>query len=116
MRALPRRLVDEPDAARLEGRHRGVDVGDTKTEVMERFTALLQELRDRRVRAHGLDELERGAAGIDEAQSVRADHLRRVGRQADERLEQRGERCGIAHGDAHVIQRHRDAGVPADGP
>ena len=56
--ARPRLLVDQPDAARLELRQRGVDVLDAQRDVMEAGPALLDVFRDRRVGRGRLEQFE----------------------------------------------------------
>src|SRR3954454_23962855 len=70
-RAGTRRLVDQPDAARLQLRQHGVDVVDAQRDVMQARTALVDVLRDRRVGRGRLEQLE---ARLADAGEMRA-HL-----------------------------------------
>ncbi len=66
-----RRLVDQPDAGRLQLGQRRVDVIDRERHVMQPGAALLEELRDRRLGRGGLEQFEQAFTG---RQEVRA-HL-----------------------------------------
>src|SRR6266571_6893479 len=56
--SLPRLLVDEPHAPRLQPRQRGADVVNAKRDVMNAGAALLDVFRDRRVARGSLEQLD----------------------------------------------------------
>ena len=62
VRAGPRRLVHEPNAARLQLGERGRQIVDGQRDVMQPFAAPLDRSRDRRVRRRRLEQLDRRLA------------------------------------------------------
>ena len=106
--AGPRLLVDEPRAARLQLRERGMDVVDAQRDVMEPGAALADVLRDRRVGRRRLEQLE---LRFPDGHEVRADALRR---HFFRRLDLEAERVAIERQRGRQVL-HRDPDVIQDG-
>src|SRR5581483_8139806 len=104
MRAGTRRLVDQPDTARLECGERGLNVVDAQRDVMQSRPALLDELRDRRIRRRRFEQFQRRAASLNEMRP----HA--LGRHLFRRLNLEPQRIAIER-QRLVEIRHRDADV-----
>src|SRR5437588_1088221 len=101
-----RLLVYEPYAARLQSRERLRDVVDAQRDVVQPRPALLDVLRDGRIRRRPFEQLQLRAADRDEvgAHALRRDLLGRFDLQP-ERVAIEGERGGqVFHGNADVIE------------
>ena len=105
--ARPRLLVDQPDAARLQLRERRRDVVDAQRDVMQAGPALLEVLRDRRIRRRRLEQLERRLRrrGMKCARTrCDATSSRRLDLEPERVAIERQRRVEIADGDADVIE------------
>src|SRR6185436_2536089 len=104
MRARHRRLVDQAIPFRFQSREMRLDVVDAEADVMDPFAAFLDELRDRRVGAGRLEELEVGVADGEEGRFhfLRLDRFGVLDRQAEGLVDLR--RVERLHRDADVIE------------
>ena len=102
----PRLFVDEPRAAALELRQRRRDVVHAQRDVVQPGAALLDVLRDRRVRRRRLQKLEARVAHGHEAgaHSLRDDVLGRLDLEAERIAIERQRGVQVAHGDADMVQ------------
>jgi hypothetical protein len=105
-----RHVVDHPDAPAFEVGDCGINVRHAEAEVMQAGAPLRQKLRDRRLGRHRLDELDRRAAGLDEAHAMVDDALGIVGPKTEQALEERDKLAGVLNGDTDVVELQIDSG------
>ena len=104
--AGPRLLVDQPGAARLELRQRGVDVVHAQRDVVQARAALVGVLRDRRIGRGRFEQFQLGLADRQEmrAHALRGDLFGRFDLEAERVAIERERRREILHRDADVIE------------
>jgi hypothetical protein len=93
-------------------RQRRVDVFHPQSDVVQAGAALVEILRDRRIRRRRFQHLERRVAGVQERRShlLRRNLLGDLDVQAEHVPEERKRRLQIAHGDPDMIENgfHQD--------
>src|SRR5258705_5333050 len=113
--ARPRLVVHEPDAARLQLRQRGADVGDAQRNVVEARTAPLDVLRDRRIGGGRLEQLDRRLTGRNEVRpdALRIDLLGHLHLETERVVKERERFPEVLDGDADVVEDGFHVSSPA---